>query len=159
MKNRLSKCEVCKTQQAKYKCPVCKILYCSIDCFKNVAVHNHENLLDEKEKKTEPDRNAPQTNSDDSAAQQDGSKFLRIILDSELRRMLQYDSLQFHLLTLMKIINDISVTNEPSSENRKEIANMKLCDLRSGGLEANQLVEEFVQRFLYLYDSDDKITI
>ena len=27
-------CSVCKTVEKKYKCPVCMIFYCSLDCFK-----------------------------------------------------------------------------------------------------------------------------
>ena len=29
-----SKCEICKQNLHKYKCPICLLLYCSLDCYK-----------------------------------------------------------------------------------------------------------------------------
>ena len=65
--------------------------------------------------------------------------------------MLKFKSLQFHLSVILKIINDASITGESVLENRKEIANLKLTNLRSGGYtEQNELVEDFVERVLFL---------
>lgn len=52
--------------------------------------------------------------------------------------------LQFHILTVLEILNDVSLTNEYSKDGRLEIASRKLNNLRSGGAEENEYVEEFI---------------
>lgn len=79
-----------------------------------------------------------------------GSKFDKVLNDAQIQSMLKYKSLQFHLSVILKILHDMSITGESVSDNRKEIANLKLTNLRSGGLEENELVEDFVGRVLFL---------
>ncbi|MCQ2821127.1 MAG: zinc finger HIT domain-containing protein, partial [archaeon] len=31
----VAKCQICKQNEYKYVCPKCKVLYCSINCYKN----------------------------------------------------------------------------------------------------------------------------
>ena len=78
--------------------------------------------------------------------------FEKIANDPIIRSLLKYKSLQTHLQILLKLLLDSLLTREPIFENRKEIVNMRLCDLRIGGPEENELVEEFVQRVLILHD-------
>lgn len=134
-------CGICNVNESKYKCPKCNVNYCSIGCFKD-PVHIHERI-DETDKADEENKEVLLT--DESA-----SKFDKLINDSQIQSMLKFKSLQFHLSVILKIINDASITGESVLENRKEIANLKLTNLRSGGLEQNELVEDFVERVLFL---------
>lgn len=63
---------------------------------------------------------------------------------------------------VVKLLSDSLITKEPLAENRREIANMRLCELRMGGSEENELVEEFISRVLHLMDAgtatEDRIT-
>lgn len=71
--------------------------------------------------------------------------------DPQIQSMLRFKSLQVHMNAVVRILQDPSLTNEHQAMNRREIANMKLCNLRVGGLEENELVEDFIKRFLYLW--------
>lgn len=127
-------CAICEEREAKYRCPKCFIRYCSLVCFKSEK-HNHDdNIPPEKNELT---KDKVETN-----------KWEVLANDSVIRSMLKYKSLQFHLSVIQKIISDVSVTGESEEEARKEIANMKLTELRKGGSEENELVEDFVQAIL-----------
>lgn len=138
-------CGICNVNESKYKCPKCSVNYCSIGCFKD-PVHIHESI-EEKDK-------AEDDHKEVLLAGQPASKFDKLINDSQIQSMLKFKSLQFHLSVILKIINDASITGESVLENRKEIANLKLTNLRSGGLEQNELVEDFVERVLFLLNED-----
>lgn len=137
-------CGICNVNESKYKCPKCNVNYCSIACYKD-PTHSHESI-EENNTKTE----------DPIVLLKDGpvSKFDKLMNDSQIQSMLKYKSLQFHLSVILKIINDPSISGESVLENRKEIANLKLTNLRSGGSEQNELVEDFVERVLFLLDED-----
>lgn len=83
------------------------------------------------------------------------SRFDRVLEDEQIKSMLKFKALQFHLLVILKIMKDPGFLSENSTEGRREIANMKLTGLRSGGREENEIVEEFVERVLFLMDSDE----
>lgn len=134
-------CGICNINESKYKCPKCSVNYCSIPCFKD-STHTHESV---EEKNETGDDNPVVVPTDEPT-----NKFDKLINDSQIQSMLKYKSLQFHLSVILKIINDASITGESMLENRKEIANLKLTNLRSGGLEQNELVEDFVERVLFL---------
>lgn len=138
-------CGICNINDSKYKCPKCSVNYCSIPCFKS-SNHTHDiiegkNTVDEEK-------------SVAASAIEPGSKFDKLVNDSQIQSMLKYKSLQFHMSVILKIINDASITGESVLENRKEIANLKLTNLRSGGLEQNELVEDFVERVLFLLSEE-----
>lgn len=80
--------------------------------------------------------------------------FAQIANDPVIKSLLKYKSLQVHLGVLIKLAADSQFTNEPLAENRREIANMRLCELRMGGSEENELVEEFVERVLSLMEKN-----
>lgn len=137
-------CGICNVNESKYKCPKCSVNYCSIVCFKGPA-HTHVNIEENKTKRVDP----IVILKDELVG-----KFDKLLNDSQIQSMLKYKSLQFHLSVILKIINDPSITGESVLENRKEIANLKLTNLRSGGSEQNELVEDFVERVLFLLDED-----
>lgn len=63
----------------------------------------------------------------------------------EIQAMLKLPTLQFHLVTLLEIVN------RPITDvaNRQwDVAKLKLNSLRKGGFEANTEVEEFIQAVL-----------
>ena len=78
-------------------------------------------------------------------------RFLKLLQDDQIKYLLNQPSLQFHLLSIIKILIDPTFTPKNSNiEQKLDIANLKLNDLRIGGIEQNELVEEFVQRCLEL---------
>lgn len=141
----LGTCGICKEVEAKYKCPKCLIVYCSLACYKNEELHSHQNLDLKNITRSEPLPVEKNVNSIPN-------KFDKILNDPQILSMLNMKSLQFHLLTLIKIMSDPSITNEPTMENRRDVAKLKLADLRKGGKEENELVEEFIERFLLLIE-------
>lgn len=90
------------------------------------------------------------TNSEDKS---ESNPLERIMNDLQIQAMLKYKALQIHLNSIIQILKDVSLTNEYQESTRREIANMKLCNLRVGGVEENELVEDFIQRFLYLREN------
>lgn len=141
-------CGICSENQAKYKCPKCIVEYCSLACFKSEK-HSHD-AVPESAKPPSP-KPADTTAVSINESQMPQSIFEKIAEDPIIRSLLQYKSLQIHLSILLKLLLDSLLTREPIYENRKEIVNMRLCDLRIGGPEENELVEEFVQRVLFLH--------
>ncbi|RCK58971.1 Protein HIT1 [Candida viswanathii] len=142
-------CGICETQESKYKCPKCSIAYCSIACYKSPD-HSHENITTTTPTTTtKPELKIPNV--------QEHDKFGRILQDIEIRYFLKEPSLQIHLLTIIKILNDPSFTQKNLTiEQKQDVANLKINDLRTGGVEENKLVEEFIQRVLYLiYTTQD----
>ncbi|RCK62693.1 Protein HIT1 [Candida viswanathii] len=140
-------CGICKTQESKYKCPKCSIAYCSIACYKSPD-HSHENIATTIP--TKPELKIPDVQEHDD-------KFGRLLQDTQIQYFLKQPSLQIHLLTIIKILNDASFTQKNLTiEQKQDVANLKINDLRTGGVEENELVEEFIQRVLYLlYTTQD----
>lgn len=145
-------CSICSVNQAKYKCPKCSVEYCSLPCFKN-PLHNHSEPTEESnptakqealEELGQSQKPAEETTRDEI--------FARIAQDPVIQSLLKYKALQVHLSVLVKLVSDSLITKEPLAENRREIANLRLCELRIGGSEENELVEEFVDRFLHLME-------
>ncbi|ODV78973.1 uncharacterized protein CANTADRAFT_51707 [Suhomyces tanzawaensis NRRL Y-17324] len=155
-------CGICHEAEAKYRCPHCPTHYCSLVCFKSeqhTQIHqNSQSQPDQLVKEASP---APR-----QSHEEEPSLFEKIASDGVIRAMLKEEALQFHLHTLLQILNDASLTGNSKSggansgkmasqatlatEDRLSIMNMKLSDLRVGGIEENSLVEEFVDRVLKL---------
>lgn len=134
---------MCLKEQAKYRCPKCPVTYCSLTCFKSPS-HSHESQAEETRSEKPVVASAPAESPSTVSINQ------KIAEDPVINQLLKYKSLQVHLAVIVKLLNDSSITNEPLAENRREIANMRLCDLRMGGAEENELVEEFVTRIIEL---------
>lgn len=138
----LGECTVCLNQQAKYRCPKCSVKYCSLVCFKSPS-HSHD-IVEETTPAQRPDKSGEPAEDEEPSINQ------KIANDPVIQSLLKYKSLQVHIAVIIKLLTDSSITNEPLAENRREIANMRLCDLRMGGAEENELVEEFVSRVIEL---------
>lgn len=166
----LGKCSFCAAA-AKYRCPKCPVQYCSLACFR-APQHVHPDAAEAAEAhgpghgpqvqdtgvqpgqaglSAGPDKSAGPSGLPGAAGGSD--RFAAIAADPVIQKLLSYKSLQVHLAVLLKILSDSLLTHEPLAENRKDIANLRLCDLRMGGTEENELVEEFVQRVLELSEA------
>lgn len=139
----LGQCTICCDNQAKYKCPKCPAQYCSLSCYKAPS-HVHDEVTET------PNLENVETVKPDLSDKRIPSKFEKVLADPTIQNFLKYKSLKVHLAIIAKILEDSSLTNEPLAVNRKDIANMRLCDLRKGGSEENELVEEFVARTLQI---------
>ena len=134
-------CGICQVEQSKYKCPKCSIAYCSLTCYKS-EIHTHDYL---------PTSQPPQQQQQTTTTTPGDDRFLKLLQDDQIKYLLNQPSLQFHLLSIIKILIDPTFTPKNSNiEQKLDIANLKLNDLRIGGIEQNELVEEFVQRCLEL---------
>lgn len=156
-------CSICHHSQAKYKCPKCSVEYCSLACFKNPA---HEHLAVAADSADIGTANTttvntignspptsdlqPSSAQNSVSAPDSASLFHSVASDPVIKSLLGYKSLQVHLAVILRLLSESTLTNEPLAENRREIANLRLCDLRTNGPQENALVEEFVQRVLYL---------
>ncbi|PVH15293.1 uncharacterized protein CXQ87_003131 [Candidozyma duobushaemuli] len=138
----LGECTVCQKEQAKYRCPKCPVKYCSLVCFKS-PLHSHD-IVEETAAPQRPEKSGEPVEDEEPSINQ------KIANDPVIQSLLKYKSLQVHIAVIIKLLTDSSITNEPLAENRREIANMRLCDLRMGGAEENELVEEFVSRVIEL---------
>lgn len=142
-------CGICKEQESKYKCPKCSVAYCSIKCYKSPE-HSHDNITESTTTgtttttiKTITEIAVPEIQPDD--------RYGKLLQDEQIVYFLKQPSLQIHLLTIIKILNDPTFTQKNLTiEQKLDIANLKINDLRIGGVEENELVEEFIQRVLYL---------
>lgn len=83
--------------------------------------------------------------------------YARIASDTQIQSMLKFKSLQFHLSVILKILDDPQVSGEQTSAGRREVANAKLTQLREGGVEENELVEDFVVRVLEMMEKGTRI--
>ncbi|CAK7896111.1 hypothetical protein CAAN1_05S06722 [[Candida] anglica] len=155
-------CGICNQEQSKYKCPKCCVQYCSLICFKSETHRAKDRSIEEEQEQNQESKskqgqvqatqeNSSSTHNEDSSTNNTTpNKFDRLISDPQIQAMLKIKSLQFHLSTILRILSDPSLTNEQSTEGRREIANKKLCNLRIGGVEENEVIEDFVTRTLTL---------
>lgn len=148
-------CGICNTNISKYRCPKCSVPYCSLSCFKGEKHIQLDNELGKHQPTTTSALEESEVSKGNDIVEQqsiDGNvaKFEDVLRDEQIQSMLKIKSLQFHLSTIMKILNDPQLTNESTTEGRREIANKKLCNLRIGGIEENELIEDFVSRVLTL---------
>lgn len=143
----LGLCSICSINQANYKCPKCLIVYCSLPCYKSLQ-HVHDAEVTAKSKSPNP--KTTEHLSQPSLPISKDQLLAKIAQDAQIKSLLASKSLQVHLAVIVKLLEDSLLTNEPMAENRREIANMRLCELRMGGPDENLLVEEFVQRVLQL---------
>lgn len=133
---------VCKCgQEAKYKCPACREPYCSVACFKLhktqcVPAENAKGKLAAAAAVTAA---GPPADSPEQPLRQTPA----LLDNTEVSRMLKYAGLRHHLKLIANILNDPSVSREQTAEGRQLVALKKLRELRKGGREENELVEEF----------------
>lgn len=170
----LGQCSICTEKPANYNCSRCLVVCCSLPCYKS-SQHVHEEKKEQKKLSSEKllkgssnetrleetevlilaPEEATSTKTRETAEKSLSSKellFARVAADSQIKTLLSIKSLQIHLAVLLKLLEDSLLTNEAMAENRREIANMRLCELRMGGSEENLLIEEFVHRVLEVKD-------
>lgn len=138
----LIQCQVCNEAILKYKCPVCRIPYCLLECYKS-ANHVHDDIVDK-----EPEASASTELVEAVNAPQD--KLSHIASDLIVSRMLGDKALQYHLHVLTRILDDPGLSNANTVQDRLQVMNLKLNDLRLGGIEENSMIEEFLQRVITL---------
>lgn len=149
-------CGICDENEAKYRCPKCNVHYCSLGCFKGPKhVHTEsEKLVQNNAIKTDANPEKSSTTNNESSLNVD--LYARIVSDAQILSMLKFKSLQFHLSVILKILDDPQVSREQTSAGRREVANAKLTQLREGGSEENELVEDFVARVLELMNKKEE---
>ncbi|CAN3353833.1 hypothetical protein DICA3_A09956 [Diutina catenulata] len=128
--------------EAKYKCK-CGARYCSVKCYKEHMSRDH---APNSAPMSEPGTSVPsQYAAGDEAARDELKDEPGFSIPPEIQAMLKSPTLQFHLVTLLEIVN------RPITDvaNRQwDVAKLKLNSLRKGGFEANTEVEEFIQAVL-----------
>ncbi|KAK9458893.1 protein HIT1, partial [Lipomyces oligophaga] len=137
-------CGICREASSNYKCPTCSVRYCSIKCYKDER-HSHSSAVNENPQtqlQTEHLFEVNKPSLDNSTTLQSE------LTDPVLSSMLSSSTLQHHLFTVYQILQDQSLSGESTSEGRRNVALKKLRELRAGGLEENQEVEDFVQKLM-----------
>jgi hypothetical protein len=130
---KFGQCQVCKETEARYKCPKCDIVYCSLKCFKDER-HAHEDFPKET-----AGTDTPVLETTDEASYD--PKYHKLFQDERLQYLLKFKALQIHLYAMYKILTDSKL----SHERKMDMANDKLNSLRIAGSQENELVEEFCE--------------
>ncbi|EDO16316.1 hypothetical protein Kpol_1059p6 [Vanderwaltozyma polyspora DSM 70294] len=148
----MEKCAICEIEISKYKCPKCGIRYCSLTCYKNEDKHKHT-----EETVVEQTKVAIESVNKDCLNDDSGDNVLRtpelnaIYKETpELRELLKYNTVKFHLHKVYKILStNVVDSNENNSnlnsDSRKQLALDYLNTLLYGGIHHNEAVEEFCQ--------------
>ncbi|CAL1194069.1 unnamed protein product [Candida parapsilosis] len=105
-------------------------------------------VRDHKHEEIKPSNKTPQVMPSPDTTEP-MTKFDKLLQDDQIEYLLKQPALQFHLLSIITILQD-GFINNLNQEQKLEVMNLKLNDLRKGGVEQNELVEEFVQRVLEL---------
>lgn len=156
------KCLICNTNDSKYKCPKCEIGYCSIQCYKqHKLTHSNDPIPPPSSTSTEINNNNKSNNNSSTIVDVGVSNnsdslstnktphtlFDKILADPHMKHYLTLPALQKYLSLLIKYSNTVQ-------QDKNYLLNLKLMDLRIEGLEYTPIVEEFIQRFLYLLEQN-----
>ncbi|ODV74853.1 Hit1p CYBJADRAFT_63487 [Cyberlindnera jadinii NRRL Y-1542] len=133
-------CGICIDNDAKYKCPKCDVVYCSLKCFKDPKhVHSNDNetgtLSATVADATQPIEPVVGT-----------TEYQSVFQDERIRYLLKFEALRIHLYSIYKILKDEKLTREKKLDQ----ANEKLNSLRIAGAQENELVEEFCELVVQL---------
>lgn len=146
-KDTKNQCGICNDGVAKYKCPKCNVMYCSLKCYKDIEKHNHE----KNTSMTESDfngNNAVREDESDQTTKPNSleTKDLNDIYQStpELKNLLKYNTVKFHLSKVYRILTTDS-GGDMTTDNKKHLAIEYLNTLRYGGIHYNEAIEEFCQ--------------
>ncbi|KAI3653171.1 hypothetical protein MP228_002596 [Amoeboaphelidium protococcarum] len=93
------KCDICVDQESKYKCPQCKIPYCSVICFKKHQLQAHTQVVRAIAQPPIDERvqNMPPKTDDLSKSQCDA-----LDQNEQIKSLLNDRQLRQHLLKLRK---------------------------------------------------------
>lgn len=140
-------CGICGENESKYTCPKCLSKYCSLACFKSAKhVEMDEKKSELKENVKEEEKQVESTTA--PQAEIDDPMVAALVKEPQFQEYIQSPIIQFHLFTILEIMENVSLTNEYSRDGRLEIASRKLNNLRTGGVEENEYMEEFVEWLL-----------
>lgn len=123
---------------------------CSLKCNKTHKAESHCTG-------TKPSSNLvqPPAAVSEPPASSSSSRFEKLLQDPQIQYYLSHESLKVHLRAVYEILNNPQLSGEQTSDGRRSVALKKLRELRVGGIESNELVEEFVCRVLDLLDEDE----
>lgn len=148
-------CDICLQKEAKYTCPKCSCKYCSLVCFKSekhlekddavlkTQTDNKAKSSSGKVENKEVTEEGPEIRAE-SIEKIDDPMLASLVKAPQFQEYISSPIIQFHILVLLEILNDVGLTNEYSRDGRVEIASRKLNGLREGGIEANEYMEEFI---------------
>lgn len=139
-------CGICHVNTAKYKCPKCSVKYCSLICYKDEERHRDPQETSETNSGTE---------GEEEKRAQSSKEETSLDLTPELKDLLRYNTVKFHLAKVYRILNtNIGDTSDASfnmsTEMKKQLAIDYLNTLRYGGIHYNEAIEEFCQHSLKL---------
>lgn len=99
-------CELCGTELSKYRCPKCKILYCSVACFKSHKEKQCQLLTDQsnekhsyKEEREMSDNSLDEEDTEDKVPVE---KLQRLGESHEVRQMLENPHLRSLMIGLVE---------------------------------------------------------
>jgi hypothetical protein len=156
-------CNICNEKESKYTCPKCKFKYCSLVCFKSEKHIEMDDTALSKAETSKPvqDENIGDNNNNEEEEKPKGENqkeiddpmLKELVKNPQFLEYMASPVLQYHILTILEILNNVSLTNEYSKDGRLEIASRKLNNLRSGGIEENSYVDEFINWFFNWLDN------
>ena len=111
--------EVCEKINSKYKCPKCKVPYCSIACFKSHKEGEAEHCLPAK----------PSSSPVASAANHDGEMFQNLMNDAKLSQLIKSSP------DLQKWLKEITKSENPKGLFLHLANNEEFIDFRERVLE------------------------
>ncbi|KAK9471095.1 uncharacterized protein V1510DRAFT_368761, partial [Dipodascopsis tothii] len=140
----LGLCQICGTDPAQYRCPRCRIKYCSLKCYKSEA-HVDPAPGDAPAATELPNGEPPAA---PAAAEPASGPMAALLQNTKIMDMLRSPTLQLHLTSVLRLLTDERLAGEHTTEGRRAVALHKLRELRAGGVEENAEVEEFVDAVL-----------
>ncbi|KAG5363522.1 Protein HIT1 [Yarrowia sp. B02] len=149
----MAQCAFCD-QESKYTCPKCQSKYCSLVCFKKETHTAKHGVKEEDQKEQAPDQSEKEP--DQSVTEKTETPNLSIydplVKDDVIQKLLSYKSTKTHLKHIATLLKDSKVSREATEEGRMEVANLGLLELRAGGENENEAIEDFCQRALALME-------
>lgn len=129
-------CDICRTNESKYKCSRCLIPYCSLSCYKSPE-HNHDGGIGPSETK--------QTNTQVQSAAPIITTGEKSSLDESYKSILKNVNFQYYLNhpVVQKELVRINQLIQSDHSQDFDKSNDYLLNLRKFGKKENVLIEEF----------------
>lgn len=120
-------------------------------CFKKeIHTEKHTNTEENTEEDTKAASN--DTNTTTEVTTKLPSIYDPLINDEIIQKLLSFKSTKTHLKHIATLLKDSKLAREATEEGRMEIANLGLLELRAGGENENEAIEEFCQRAMELLE-------
>ncbi|KAI9019499.1 hypothetical protein CLU79DRAFT_720202 [Phycomyces nitens] len=130
-------CKVCSSTDAKYKCPKCKILYCSLACYKvhkSTPCESNDPVKEQLE--TESIRKEIPFEDEEDESRLSEEKLSSLLYANELRPYLKYPQIR-------ELITKIDTSNDPE----KDLDAARASD---------EIFDEFVKKILDVVSDQKK---